>query len=621
MRNNKKILNVFLWLVIIAFLATIFVVWGIGDQSVSNQNYVAKIGKYTISQDEYKQAYDNALANLQAQGGTASKDGFNRDVIDSLINRKLFLFEADRLGIPVSSAEVRAAIEQVPSFSRNGVFSIELYQAILQNNGIAPDLYEDTVRQDVIASKYLELVGAASAVTEEEIAAEYKFSFTEASISYFTVPASKYKKDADIASAELEAFYENVKERYREPAKIKLKYAEFSPAEFEYTPEITDENLQNIYTANIRDYVTPETADLFQIVALVQDWDNETVVKAAEEKIKAAYAELADGGSFDAVSKKYSEDKSGAIGTISKTSTPSELENKLFALKDGEFSSIEKTGYGFAIFKIENHSAARLISFEEAKAALREKAENEARERAYRDYVYSFYRRILSAGNITAFEAENAGVLAVKTTEFLSRNDPDAFFADDLGLADSLFALGRSDVSQIVDKPNGNSIYELVERVESRIPPLEEVKNRVLEDFRLDIAFKEAVQDVNNKVADTATGDEFQKIAAAFGEKVTSVPPFRRIDSSPEFAWASVLSDVLFKSKGGGVVKFPEQNSLLVYVVYVDNLTPPPAEIPDNDRAVIYGYLTSLKQADAYDGAVKELRKRYNVSVNPLYLQ
>jgi hypothetical protein len=397
---------------------------------------------------------------------------------------------------------------------------------------------------------------------------------------------------------------------------------EFSPTEFVYKPEITDEYLQNLYTAKITDYLVPEMLDLFQIVVYVNDWDNETVAAAAYEKMQKAHEELTKGVSFENVRKKYSDDKSSrALGTINKSTSPSELENKLFALKDGEFSTIEKTDYGFAIFKVENRTAARLISFEEALPALRESAENEARERAYRDYVYDFYRKILSAGNITAFDAENAGVLKVQTSELLARNDPTAFFADDAELANSLFTLGRSDVSQIVDKPNGSAIYELIERVESRIPPLEEIKGVVLEDYRLDLAFKDAVQDVNSKAPDNSTAEEFQKIAASFGENIIQIPPFRRIDSSVELAWAGALSDLLFRGEEGDIVKFPELNSLYVYVVRIDRLTPPPAEISETDRAVISGYLTSLKQTDAFNGVVKELRKRYNVSINPVYLQ
>jgi peptidyl-prolyl cis-trans isomerase D len=623
MRNNKRILNVFLWLVIFAFLATIFVVWGIGDQSAVTQNYVAKIGNYTVTQDEYKAAYDNALANLQAQGGSAARDdNFTRGVIDNLINRKLFLFEAGRLGIPVSDDEVRAVIEMTPAFSRNGYFSIEIYQNALQYNGLTPDMYENMVRQDITASKYLELIGAAAAVSEEEIAIEHKFSFTKAAISYFTVSAGKYRENLNPSEAELATFYETVKERYREPVKIKLKYAEFTPAEFEFVPEITDEMLKDRYAAKLADYLIPEMLDLFQIVVFVNDWDNASVVSAANEKIQKASDELKAGAAFDAVRKKYSEDRNaGAVGTISKSSSPSELENKLFALKDGEFSEIERADYGFSIFKADNRTAARLISFDDAKAALKEGMESEIKEKAYRDYVYAFYRNILSAGNITAFEAENAGALKVKTTEFLSRNDVGAFFANDPALADSLFSLGRSDISQIVDTPYGSSVYELIERVESRIPPLQEIATKVLEDYRLDAAFKSAVKDVEAKIPDSADSKDFQKLAANFGEKITTLPPFRRIDSTPEFAWAANLSVTIFKKAAGDVVKFPEQDALSVYVVLIDEVTPPPAEIPAEDKAAITSYLSAVKRTDAFNGAVKELRGRYKVDINPLYLQ
>jgi peptidyl-prolyl cis-trans isomerase D len=623
MRNNKRILNVFLWLVIFAFLATIFVVWGIGDQSAVTQNYVAKIGSYTVTQDEYKIAYDNALASIQAQGGSASRDdNFTRSVIDNLINRKLFLFEAARLGIPVSDDEVRAIIEATPAFSRNGYFSIEIYQNALQYNGLTPDMYENMVRQDITAAKYLELIGAAAAVSEEEIAIEHKFSFTKAAITYFTVPAGKYRENLNPSETELASFYETVKERYREPVKIKLKYAEFTPAEFEFVPEITEEMLKDRYAAKLADYLIPEMLDLFQIVVFVNDWDNASVVSAATEKIQKASDELKAGAAFDAVRKKYSEDRNaGAVGTISKSSSPSELENKLFALKDGEFSEIERADYGFSIFKADNRTAARLISFDDAKAALKEGMESEIKEKAYRDYVYAFYRNILSAGNITAFEAENAGVLKVKTTEFLSRNDAGAFFANDPALADSLFSLGRSDISQIFDTPYGSSVYELTERIESRVPPLQEIAAKVLEDYRLDAAFKSAVKDVEAKIPDSADSKDFQKFAANFGEKITTLPPFRRIDSTPEFVWAANLSGTIFKKAAGDVVKFPEQDALSVYVVRIDEVTPPPAEIPGEDKTAITNYLSSVKRTDAFNGAVKELRNRYKVDINPLYLQ
>jgi peptidyl-prolyl cis-trans isomerase D len=621
MRNNKKILSVFLWIVIFAFLATIFVVWGVGDQSFSNQSYVAKIGKYSVTQDEYNNAYENALASLQAEGQSAARnDNFRRDVIDNLVNRKLFLFEAARLKIPVSDEEVRAVIEQTPAFSRNGYFSTEIYQNALQYNGLTPDFYESMVRQDITIAKYLELVGGSVAVSEEEVAMEYKYSFTEASFSYFTVSVSKYLKELNPSETELAAFYESVRERYREPSKIKLKYVEFTPAEFEFTPEITEETLRNRYTADLSSYIIPETLDLYQIVAFVNDWDNESRVTAARDKMQKALDELKAGTGFDAVQKKYSEDRnSGAVGTISRSASPAELETRLFALKDGEYLGVERTDYGFSVFKADNRTATRLISFEEAREALAEKMENEMRERAYREDVYASYRRILGAGNITAFEAENAGEFTVKTTDFLSENDPNAFFAFDTELTAALFALGRSDVSNIVDNPDSSTIYEVTERIDSRIPPLSEISAAVLEDYRLDAAFKDAVEDVNAKVPDNAEDKDFQNLAAEFKESITAVPPFKRIQLSPESEWAGVFSGAIFKKQAGDIIKFPKPDSLTVYVMRITSITPPDTD--SGADTAVSSYILSLKRTDAIAGAVKELRNRYGVTINPSYLQ
>ena len=43
-RNNRKALSIVLWLVIIAFVATIFVVWGVGEKS-NALGYAAKVNR------------------------------------------------------------------------------------------------------------------------------------------------------------------------------------------------------------------------------------------------------------------------------------------------------------------------------------------------------------------------------------------------------------------------------------------------------------------------------------------------------------------------------------------------------------------------------------------------
>ena len=51
-RNNRKALSIVLWLVIIAFVATIFVVWGVGEKS-NTLGYAAKVNDKIITYEEY----------------------------------------------------------------------------------------------------------------------------------------------------------------------------------------------------------------------------------------------------------------------------------------------------------------------------------------------------------------------------------------------------------------------------------------------------------------------------------------------------------------------------------------------------------------------------------------
>ncbi|MDR2870012.1 MAG: SurA N-terminal domain-containing protein, partial [Deferribacteraceae bacterium] len=67
--RKKKILNLFLWLVIIAFLATIVVVWGLGDNQATT-NYVAKIDDTQISYLEYSRAYENTANQMRQLYGS-----------------------------------------------------------------------------------------------------------------------------------------------------------------------------------------------------------------------------------------------------------------------------------------------------------------------------------------------------------------------------------------------------------------------------------------------------------------------------------------------------------------------------------------------------------------------
>ena len=96
-RNNRKALSIVLWLVIIAFVATIFVVWGVGEKT-SSSSYAVKVGDRVITEAEFIMQNRVIEDELKRFGGEV--DNLSSYVLQSMIEKQVLLMEADKLKIP-----------------------------------------------------------------------------------------------------------------------------------------------------------------------------------------------------------------------------------------------------------------------------------------------------------------------------------------------------------------------------------------------------------------------------------------------------------------------------------------------------------------------------------------
>ena len=164
MRHHAKYFYVLFFIIILSFLF-----WGVGtvDKS-SNGGIVAEVGKQNISQEEYYRAYDNAFKFYK----DLYKEKFDEDmqkklrlkdtVLDSLIGNQVLLAAAADNGIRVNDEELNEAITKDPMFMRNGVFDEQVYQGILRQSGMTPEVYEPMKRRELIVTKMTRLIELAA---------------------------------------------------------------------------------------------------------------------------------------------------------------------------------------------------------------------------------------------------------------------------------------------------------------------------------------------------------------------------------------------------------------------------------------------------------------------------
>ena len=200
MRDNLKSLSITLWLVIAAFIVSIFVVYGMqsaGPGAGGSARVAATVNGERISWQEFRRAYRQQVDTLRRIYGDQWNDDLVRDlgirhqVLDGLITARLLLQEAERHGLTVSRDELAAAVMENPLFAEEGIFSRERYRGLLEANGLTPERYEQSVREDLLRQKLATLIQASAKVSEAEAWEAFQTAKEKARVAYVSLPRSE----------------------------------------------------------------------------------------------------------------------------------------------------------------------------------------------------------------------------------------------------------------------------------------------------------------------------------------------------------------------------------------------------------------------------------------------
>ncbi len=195
MRKNIKSLSIALWLVILAFLATTFFVWGVGSPSGRGERtVVATVGDETILWEEFQRAYlqqaDLYRRILKERFDDRMAEGLRlrERALETLITRRLVLREARRWKISVSAPEIAAEVKSVPAFAEGGQFSKERYLRVLQINRLTPERFETELTEDLLFRKVEALIKGAIQITPQELRDLYARTRGRVKVVYVTFP-------------------------------------------------------------------------------------------------------------------------------------------------------------------------------------------------------------------------------------------------------------------------------------------------------------------------------------------------------------------------------------------------------------------------------------------------
>ena len=170
MRKHAKFFYFLFFIVILSF-----VFWGVGTSDKSTSVSIAEIGKEKITVEEYWRAYDR----MRDMYREIFKGQFNEDmekklklkdsVLNGLIDERVLLNSAKTLGITVTDKELQDVITSDQRFMRDGAFKKEVYFKTLDLSRLTPEMYENSLRQQLELQKLRRLIGSAVDVTPADL--------------------------------------------------------------------------------------------------------------------------------------------------------------------------------------------------------------------------------------------------------------------------------------------------------------------------------------------------------------------------------------------------------------------------------------------------------------------
>lgn len=610
-RNNKKIVQVFLVLIALPF--AFFGVESFRDGGAGVD--VAKVGEIKISQQEFQQAVREQQDRLRGQLGeldpkVLDNPEFRQAILDDLIDQRLLFQEVRKRHLFASDDAVRQAIMAVEAFQDNGQFSQQRYEALLSAQGMSPAGFEAQVRQDLALQQLAGTIGRSGIVSQRVMDKVLALQSEARHVQEFVLPVENYVGKVKLEDGAAKKFYDENTEQFRTPDQAKVEYVVLTPESL--AVEVSEVEIKAWYDGHKERYQQPEERRASHILIAAEKLGKDKARQKAEEVLREVQAKPA---AFAELARKHSDDpgsasQGGDLGFFGRGMMVKPFEDATFALRDGEVSGVVESDFGFHIIKLTGQHVAREKPLAEVRGEIERELKSSAVARKFAEAAESFSNMVYEQSDSLQPVAEQFK-LKIQRSDWIGREANPA--AGVLGNAKLLAAVFSDDTIQ--NKRNTEAV-EVAQNtlVAARIAEYQPASVQPLAGLQATI---EKLL-VNQEAQKLARADGEARLAAlqsgtdklAWGaDKVVS-----RMDARLLPPQAAPLVFRMDKSKlpGYAGVDLPGKG----YALYRLSKVTPGAALDTARRQGLQGQLRSLAAQQEVAMYLSALRARYKVDVN-----
>ncbi len=533
MRKNLKSLAPTLWFVIIAFIISIFAVWGgagaLGEGRGANT--LATVGKEKISLQLYQQTLQQQIENMRGQfreldSRFIQQLNIPQQVLNQLIQQSLLTQLSKEMGIEATDDEIRKKIMSYPVFQKEGQFvGFAQYQKILDWNRISLSEFEKSLRQEIIIEKVVEVLTAGVTVTDEELWENYKKNNDTARMEYVTLGLDSIELEKEPDPEKLLEYFEKNKDTYKIPEKREADYYFIKTDDLKDKIELTDSDIENYYDDNTARFQEPEKTRVSRIYLPFEEQEREFILNEARDLLD----QIQNGRDFGELAFGYSKDdkaqESGDWGLYEWKSLSQPEQNEIDRLSQGEVSDVLEIADGAVILKVAEKEPASTQPLE----SVRERIVNILKDEKARQMAEEEISRLERAAKKEKsldVAAQTLG-LSVRNSGLLKKNDPLEEIDPSGSISMTLFNIEEKEISTPIYTYQGVGLAQLMRVEPPRPAEFEEVKQEVTEDFT-DLEKKELAVERIKKVKQELNRKGLEDLAEDYSLDYKTVEEHKR---------------------------------------------------------------------------------------------
>jgi len=450
----------------------------VDGKAISTQEFMAVARR----QDEY---YRRLLSGQYEQMKKGLQLG--SQAIQGLIDKRIVLADASKLGLSATKDEISRAILEDPSFkdaSGNFVGKDRYTEFIGANFDGGVEAFERSVAEQILFRKWADVVSSGAQVSDSELERIWTSRNVRAAADYVYVPVSAVTFETHVSPTDATAWYESHRDDYRRPEARKIRFVVLDRQAQVAKASVTDADVKADYDGHAADYTRPEQRHARHILLKVppggQGADKESVRALASSLL----TRVKNGEDFAGLARSMSQDpisaaQGGDLGWFGRSAMVKPFDDAVFATDPGQFAPVVETDFGFHVIQVLESRSAGTTPFDEVKDSIRKRLELQRAQELVTAEAAKLRDALKSAADLDA-AAANAGLKVEE--RIVSPDDPPADLGPSPEFQSSVARMQAGEISAPLGVARGFAVVVCSEVLPPTVRPQSEVMDRVTND-------------------------------------------------------------------------------------------------------------------------------------------